>query len=754
MMISTVRKQIAVWRNRLYLYPAPEEMPHTPLFWLAMGLVTLAVVLFAGYFILYLTGRHDAYITSAEDLGIMDQAVWSIIHGQLLHQTICNIVNDTNCYSSSGISRFAIHFEPILFPISLSYLLWPSPKTLLVIQSLVVASGAFPAFWLARLRLRNELGAVAIAVLYLLYPAQQQATIFDFHAVTLTAAFLLFTLYFMYTRKTVWLFVFAILSMACKEEIPAVILLFGLWSIVFQQRWRSGLTLALLAAAWLGVGYWIMRSFSPLGHPLLISRYAALGNSPLQIIRSIVFHPYGILRVYVFEHYHLTYLRILLSPAGYLPLLAPWALLLAVPSLAINLLSSEPNMYSGYFQYNAEIVPVLIFSTIEGMVVVLWIVQWLLRRVQRDRGEQAVQVEQAQPRTGTRTSMLVRWVHVVLLIGLVGYVLYDVVRADEVRGALPFSAVSVDPFQGAVQETTKYQWPQTNAHIALAQHFIEKIPANASVSAQSHLVPHLSERTNIYLFPYQDDRADYIFLDVTGNTYPLISFSYVDEVKKVLLNGGYGVAAAQDGYLLLKRGLSSVGISPHSLFQSSSDVGHLLPNLPDQFCSFINTVPPSVQNVTGVTFTATDSSASALNLVGLNVVTPSVYSLTAGSMQISLLWKTNAATQMPARILVMVTDTNGKDHFATIDFPALEWCPTNTWQQGQVYSTISDIFLLSRIPNGLAHVSIVLLPVTYPFNTIMGQQSWYPVHVTNTSVPVVGSHANTALQVATISIVP
>ncbi|MEO9058591.1 MAG: DUF2079 domain-containing protein [Ktedonobacteraceae bacterium] len=751
-MISTVRKHMAVWRNRLYLYPAPEEMPHTPLFWLATGLVTLAVVLFAGYFILYLTGRHDAYITSAEDLGIMDQAVWSILHGQLLHQTICNIVNDTNCYSGSGISRFAIHFEPILFPISLSYLFWPSPKTLLVIQSLVVASGAFPAFWLARLRLRNELGAVAIAVLYLLYPAQQQATVFDFHAVTLTAAFLLFTLYFMYTRKTVWLFVFAILSMACKEEIPAVILLFGLWSIVFQQRWRSGLVLAVLAAAWLGVGYWIMHSFSPVGHPLLISRYAALGNSPLQIIRSIVFHPYGILRVYVFEHYHLTYLRILLSPAGYLPLLAPWAFLLAAPSLAINLLSSEPNMHSGYFQYNAEIVPVLIFSTIEGIVVVLWIVQWLLQRVQQGRGEQTVQVEKAQPRI--RASMLVRWAHVVLLIGLLGYVLYDVVRADEVRGALPFSAVSVGPFQGAVQETTKYQWPQTNAHMALAQHFIDLIPASASVSTQSHLVPHISQRTNIYLFPYQDDRADYIFLDVTGNTYPLISFSYVDEVKKVLLNGSYGVVAAQDGYLLLKRGLPSVGISPHSLFQSSSTVGHLLPNLPDQFCSFINTVPPRIKNVTGVTFTATDSSASTLNLVGLNVVTPSVYSLTAGSMQISLLWKINAATQMPARILVMVTDTSGKDHFATIDFPALEWCPTNTWQQGQVYSTISDIFLLSHIPNGLAHVSIVLLPVTYPFNTVMDQQSWYPVQVTNASVPVVGSHANTALQVATISIVP
>ena len=753
-MNPTLRKQIAVWRNRFYLYPAPEEMPHTRLFWLSLGLVTLAVLLFAGYFVLYLTGRHNAYITSAEDLGIMDQAVWSTLHGQLLHQTICNIVNDTNCYSSNGIPRFAIHFEPILFPISLLYVFWPGPNTLLTVQSIIVASGAFPAFWLARLRLRNELAAVAIALLYLLYPAQQQATVYDFHAVTLTAAFLLYTLYFMYTRKTVWLFVFALLSMACKEEIPAVILLFGLWSILFQQRWRSGLALVILSVVWLGVGYEIMHLFSPVGHPLLISRYAALGNSPLQIIKSILLHPYGILRVYVFEHYHLTYLRILLSPAGYLPLLAPWALVLAVPSLALNLLSSEPNMHSGFFQYNAEIVPVLIFSTIEGIVVFLWLAQWLLTRLRLRQKQPDLSVD--AEKTSASTTILVRWVHVVLLVCLMGYTLYNVLRADEVRGAMPFSVVSVDPFQGAVQFTPTYQWPQVNAHVALAQHFIAMIPGNASVSAQSHLVPHISERANVYLFPYQDDRAAYIFLDVTGNTYPLISFSYVDEVKRVLLDGNYGVVAAQDGYLLLKRGLPAVGISPYSLYQNSSDVGHLLPNLPAQFCSFIHTVPPKLQDVTGVNFTATDSSAATLNLVGINVVTPSVYSLTAGSMQISLLWKVTTATQLPTHMMVIVADAQGKDHFATIDFPALEWCPSNTWQAGQVYSTISDIFLLSHIPNGLAHVSIVLLPAAYPFNPVMVMkpQGWYPVHVAGSPASVFASHDNKALQVATISIVP
>ncbi len=320
---SIWRKRLAVWWKRLYLYPAPDPLPHTRLFWVATALVALAVLLFSGFFIVYLTARHDAFMTNAEDLGIMDQAIWNTLHGQMLHQTICNTVNDTNCYSATGITRFAIHFEPVLFPVSLFYLIWPSPKTLQVIQTLVVASGAFPAFWLARLRLRNEWAGVGIAVLYLLYPAQQLATFYDFHAVTFTAAFLLFTLYFMYTRRTAWLIVFAILSMACKEEIPAVIAFFGLWSMLFQRRWRSGLVLVLLAIAWIGLEFLVIHLYSPTGRPLLASRYASLGNGPVEIARTLLFHPIDVVKKYVLERNHLFYLRLLLTPAGYLPLLAP-----------------------------------------------------------------------------------------------------------------------------------------------------------------------------------------------------------------------------------------------------------------------------------------------------------------------------------------------------------------------------------------------------------------------------------------------
>jgi uncharacterized membrane protein len=603
MVNSAWRKRLAVWRNRFYLYPSPEALPHTRAFWLATGLVTLLVILFAGYFIFYLTSLQDAYLTNAEDLGMMDQAIWSTLHGHLLHQTICNIIGDTNCYTPAGISRLAIHFEPMLFPVSLLYSIWPGPKSLQVLQTLVVASGAYPAFWLARLRLRNEWASVAIALLYLLYPAQQNALVFDFHAVTFTSALLLFALYFMYTRRTAWLFVFALLAMACKEEIPLIVACFGLWSMLLQHRWRSGLLLVLLALIWTVLGLLVIHSFSPLGHSHLIARYSYLGSNPLQIAHTLLTHPLDMLKQHVLERSHFTYLSSLFAPAGYLPLFAPWVLVLALPTLLLNLFSTDPGMYSGIFQYNAELVPILIFATIEAMVLLLWltkrlphmrgdpmmsfnkIIRMLEPPARADKSaagainrplrwpEYFVHEHYCVPRGGNgrgatngwgcrgqgegecegkgqgdrkgRPYNMTKWLRRLqagLLLLLLVFILVGVVHEDAYRSGMPLAR--------------DFHWPQVTAHTMLAQHFIAMVPPEASVSSQSKLVPHMSQRLNIYMFPYADTQADYILLDLRGDIYPYATRqAYQHEVNRVLQSGNYRILAAQDGYLLLKRAL-------------------------------------------------------------------------------------------------------------------------------------------------------------------------------------------------------
>ena len=739
--LSLSRRMKALFQR--FLYPKPEPLSLTRTFWWATGLVLLAMVLFAGFFILYTTRLQDAYMTHAEDLGIMDQALWNTVHGSILHQTLCNTLTDTNCYQLAGISRFAIHFEPILLPISLLYLLVPTPKTLMILQTLIVACGALPAFWLARLRLRNEWLGVVCAMLYLLYPAQQQATVFDFHAVTLTTAFLMFTLYFLYTRQTFWLIVFAILSLACKEEIAGIIALLGLWSLLFQHRWRSGLSLIILAFAWFGVSLVVLHVFSPTGHSLLASRYAYLGTSPGQILRTFVFHPGTMLKEHVLEHNHAYYLRVLFTPTGYLALLAPWIMVLALPTLLLNLLSTDPQMYSGLYQYNAELVPILLFATIEA----LWLLHWLGRKMLALISTWRVRLPSV--RWGKNAQLPLSYMHnirqIAVLVLLGGYLLMSVGRADINQGITPF--------------TRGFTWPQSSAHTALAQTFLNQVPSTASVSAQSSLVPHLSHRTSIYLFPYADTTADYIFLDVTSDLYPFVnSLDYIRAVKTLLLNGTYGIVAAHDGYLLLKRGLAGPGVSSFSAVQTAEapDIDDVLPALPRPFCSFVRSSSRSVPHPVQVSFSQhSPSSSGAMTLIGFSVAAPSKVSISAGYLSLTTYWQVSDTIEMPLQQVVLLTDAKGHDHLVSTDVPSVYWCQTNTWKPEMVMRLSSRVFSLKTLalPKGPAHLSFALIPLLQSAKNVMDIQARLQVQVLHAHETVSMRPGTNALQLMPLTLV-
>lgn len=772
---ATWRKWFSIVSNRLYLYPEPEPMPRSRVFWFAMGIVAVAVLLFCGYFILYMTSQHDAYWTNAEDLGIMDQVVWSILHSGSVHQTICNTLHDTNCYSSAGVSRWAIHFDPLLIPVSALYIFWPTPKALVVLQTIVVALGAFPAFWLARLRLRSELAGVALALLYLLYPAVHQEVTFDFHAATFATSFIMFMLYFMYTRRTVWVFVFAILAMMCKEQIPLVIIMLGLWSIVFQRRWRSGLGLVAVGAIWfIGAFYIIIPHFSPSGKHLLITRYDDFKNfgtppgqtnhSYLQLVLNILRHPRAFLKTYVFDQQHLNYLHILFAPGGYLPslgplpalylvLLAPWVLILALPTLAANMASSRELMYSGLFQYNAEIVPILVFAVTEAMVLVLWIVQLVTTRLGQRRAKAQEETVPVQSKRGWHLSLVLQSG---LLAGMLCFSLFSALRMDYVfYGQLPFAY--------------GFRWPETTAHVALAKRFVNMIPPQASVAAQSKLVPHVSQRNRIYLFPYDlfsgnskqmqftDDSPDYIFLDVTSDVYPFWgSMDYIQYAKTVLISGHYGIVAAEDGYLLLKRGAPAPALSqysaviPNAYFDHQTYDYQLLPEIPESFCSYVQSTPDQVKNSMQVDFVSKDGgSISFLGYTGI----PDTFSRGSGYVTMTTYWRLNQTLKTPMKVLITVRGSDGVEHFASTDFPATFWCQTNTWKPGQVIQLTSRSFGLQNenIPNGLAHFSVSLVPLVQPEDKIMDVHVRLPVQVVHAPQEV--KQEASALQVKPVKII-
>ena len=177
---------------------------------LGARLTYLLIVLYALTFAGLSALQHDAFRTHAFDLGNFDQALWNTSQGRWFEFTNW----------SGGTTRLAAHVEPILIPIAGLYRLWSSPKTLLILQSVVIALGALPAFWLARAKLHNDFAGFAFAAAYLLAPELQAANLRDFHPVALAAAFLLFAFYWADRGNLIACLVCSVLAMATKEEIP------------------------------------------------------------------------------------------------------------------------------------------------------------------------------------------------------------------------------------------------------------------------------------------------------------------------------------------------------------------------------------------------------------------------------------------------------------------------------------------------------------------------------------------------------
>jgi hypothetical protein len=467
---------------------------------------------------------------------------------------------------------------------------------------------------------------------------------------------------------------------------------------------------------------------------LLASRYAYLGNGPVEILRNIFFHPKSLIYQHVLEQSHRKYLSILLAPVGYLPLLAPWILVLAVPSIAINLFSSDPNQYLGVFHYSAEIVPVLIFATIEAIVVIIWATQLFVVHIrERNTHQQTQPVEHSL----ASTRRLDHWLRPAMLTILIGFVLMNVVRENYPYGSLPFSR--------------GFSWPQVTAHASLAQRFVDMIPASASVSAQSSLVPHLSERNSIYLFPYQDNQAEYIFLDITSVTYPYNMNPYTNEVKKIMLSGNYGVVAAQDGYLLLKKGLSAPALSPFSPVQEGNEV---IPDLPDDFCSFTRVSQQEVTHPLQVDFSFNANSNTTVSLIGYSIVPPSSFNIISPFFQVTTYWRVNTSSPPPLKMQAILISKNGKQLFSSLDFPALSWCPTSSWKPGTVFRATSDTLWIGNMPNGLANVAIALLPFGASFGTISSVSERLSLHIVVGPPVVTPVQGQNALQLDAIRIGP
>ena len=590
---------------------------------LGAGIVWVFILAYILFFGTLTLRKHDAFQSAAFDLGNVDQAVWNTRHGRPFAMT--NIEELTN--------RLGTHVEPILPFLSLIYVVWSDPRALLLLQTAVIALGAWPVYLLAKRanshKAQGQTGsgaspasisilALSFAVAWLLFPALQSANLCDFHALALAPTFFLLALYCLETERWGGLALFSVLTASCKEEMALLVVMLGLYALVVRRRWRVGLAMVVAAGAWFAVATgWILPRFDTEGASPLASRYGYLGDNAFQIALSPITRP-GAVAEHLFTAGNLAYVCDLLAPAAFLSLLAPQVLVLMAPSLAVNLLSSESFMHEleGVYYYGAPLVPVVIVSAAYSAA-------WLLRRLPRARA---------------------------LPLLLAAIVLASSLLYHRGHGFTPLAA-----------EFRRYRYP-VDDHDRLGLAMAERIPAEASLAALARLNPHASQRQELYAIdlvenglPAFPHKTDYVWLDVT-NGWPLQPAD-LQAVVGNLLARGYGIEEADDGWILLRLGAEDK-ILPGSFFSFA--------RVPDADPQFAMRLQFSLEG------------EPVLECVGLD------WSWHREGIELTFYWR--ALQPLPPGLHLVPLALGADEDQATSPQPLVSplWYPPERWQVGEI----------------------------------------------------------------------
>jgi len=469
--------------------------------------VSVYILFFSAFTIL----KNYTFLTSGLDLGVYNQALWTArFEGKLFYGTADLPFNPSGTFAGSF---FGTHFSPAMFLLLPFYSIYPGVEILLIIQSVILALGAIPLYWMARDKLGQNT-ALLISLLYLSYPALHYVNINDFHIEALTSTFFLFAVYYLERKEWAKFFTFNILAMSTIEFAPVIALFVGIYGLWLYSRGafeghRNALRYIaltmLIATLWFILALKMKDFFNPYTNPVPFT-WAHLFSNPASIF------------YYAFQNLDskISYLIGFLGPLVFLPLFAPAPLLMALPWIGAGFISNFYGYYGIYYQYSAFVIPFVFIAFVKA-------------------------IERLASNGFSYNNM--KKLFIVVFLSTIIFGVY-----------LPVAPGS--PWI--------YQLPVPNERTALLHNMLALIPSDASVLTDTDIFPHVSSRSNAYLYIttslLKQTPIDYVLTDTNSIwsswTAPILPGDKISPMmfaRKGLESGEYGILASAKGILLLKK---------------------------------------------------------------------------------------------------------------------------------------------------------------------------------------------------------
>ncbi|MCG3205156.1 MAG: hypothetical protein KCHDKBKB_01875 [Elusimicrobia bacterium] len=440
---------------------------------------------------------HFMLSTHAFDLGFFSNICWNTANG--------------NWFFSSDLERnfMSVHVNWILWPLSFFYRFFPTSAVLLVAQAVFMCSAVF-IFWILAQKITGRFSAGGLASLLLACsPYFNHSISNDFHPDTWLLPCLMAALWAWKSNKPVMLLLFALGSLAAKEDLSVVLCGFGLL-LIFQQKWRvAGASLIVLSLAvfLFHTQYFIPHFIEGSSESLLFTRYPLLGSNFEEIVRGLFLEPTRLLRALAYEPSKYWRFFCYFFPTAGLTFLSPLFLIPPVISVMPHLLSQASTQLSLADIYSLPSQPFIFVGAVLGAQrLVVW-----------------------------RGGKIIPFIISILLV---------------VAGL-------------GILNSPRFFRNQARARTEAFSEIKRLIPDQASLVAQQSLHPHFECRANIQLFPigfsmpslqkrYMTN-PEFILADRIGNALPYDGFFLTAAIQELENNPDYEKIFERENFLLFKR---------------------------------------------------------------------------------------------------------------------------------------------------------------------------------------------------------
>ena len=293
---------------------------------------------------------HAGLGTFSYDVGLYDQGLWLLSRFEAPFVTLM------------GRNLFGDHTSFILLPLVPLYWIVPGTGTLLVVQSMVIAAGTVPVFLFARRVLRSDALAWGFSVAWLAHPAVIGAGLENFHPDSFHALAVPLAVWAASERRWRPYVIGVAMALLVKEDAFLVVVPIGAWVALTIDRRKGLWTMLAGFIAPIAAMYGVMQPL--IGVPTRNAWRIPFGGVG-GFLRTTVTDP-GAVLAHLVDSDRLLYLWQMGAPLLWLFLLSAGLAAVAVPVVALNVVSTYWYQHNVDYHYSIVVVPVLVMAAAAG----------------------------------------------------------------------------------------------------------------------------------------------------------------------------------------------------------------------------------------------------------------------------------------------------------------------------------------------------------------------------------------------------